>query len=129
MILLDTHALAWLTIEPERLSRRAASAIRRAANGGGVCISAISLWELALLTTRGRLRYSGTVESFVMEATSKVAIRPITLSVAVLATQLPADYPQDPCDRIIGATALSEGMTLITKDSQIRECLQIETIW
>jgi len=71
----------------------------------------------------------GTVQSIVAEVSAKVAIRPITVEIAVLATQLPADYPQDPCDRIIGATALSEGMTLITKDSRIRECLQLPTIW
>jgi PIN domain nuclease of toxin-antitoxin system len=53
MILLDTHVLAWLVADPARLSRSAASAIRRARANQGIGIAAISLWELALLFSRG----------------------------------------------------------------------------
>jgi PIN domain nuclease of toxin-antitoxin system len=111
------------------LSRRASNAIRRAAQGTGVAISAISLWELSWLATHGRLEIAGTVEAYVAEVTSRVAIRPITVKIAVLANQLLSDYPGDPCDRLIGATALSEGMTLVTKDSKIRTCKQVATVW
>jgi PIN domain nuclease of toxin-antitoxin system len=129
VILLDTHVLVWATSEPARLSRRASDAIRRAAQGTGIAISAITLWELSWLATYGRLEIAGTVESYVAEVSSRVAIRPITVKIAVLANQLPPDYPGDPCDRLIGATVLSEGMTLVTKDSKIRDCKQIATIW
>ena len=60
---------------------------------------------------------------------SGVSVRPITPMVAALATQFPEDYPRDPADRIIGATARAEGMTLITRDDQIRECKLLKTIW
>lgn len=129
VILVDTHILIWATSDPRRLSRNANNAIRRAARGDGIAISAISLWELSWLATHGRLETAGTVESYVTEVTSRVAIRPITVKIAVLANQLPSDYPSDPCDRIIGATALSESMTLVTKDSEIRACKQISTVW
>ena len=129
MILLDTHVLVWLTAEPGKLSKQARSAIRRAARAGGIAISAITLWELAWLATHGRLETIGTVEDYVQEVTSRVAIRPITVKVAVLANQLPADYASDPCDRLIGATALAEGIALVTKDVKIRSCKQIRTIW
>jgi PIN domain nuclease of toxin-antitoxin system len=49
--------------------------------------------------------------------------------VAALANQFPADYSSDPCDRLIGATALAEGMVLITKDMKIRDCKQLQTLW
>jgi len=55
--------------------------------------------------------------------------RPVTVKVAVLANQLPADYSGDPCDRLIGATALAEGIALVTKDTRMRACRQIKTIW
>lgn len=127
MILLDTHALIWLVNDPVRLSQKASEAIREA--GGGIAISAITLWEVAWLATNGRLEISQTVDAFVERIASRTAIRPITVKVAVLATQLPDTYPGDPCDRLIGATALAEGMTLVTKDRNIRSCRQVKTIW
>ena len=51
------------------------------------------------------------------------------MKVAVLANQLPADYSGDPCDRLIAATELAQGMALVTKDTRVRACQQIKTIW
>ena len=129
MILLDTHVLIWLTTEPVKLSKHARSAIRRANRSGGIAISAITLWELGWLASHGRLQVTGTVENYLEQMSSCVAIRPITVKVAALANQLPPDYPSDPCDRLIGATALAEGMTLVTKDARIRDCKQLRSLW
>ncbi len=129
MILLDTHVLIWLASEPSKLSRKAADAVRRASRGTGIGISAITLWEIAWLATHDRLEITGTVEAFVEKSSSRTAIQPITVKVAVLANQLPADYSSDPCDRLIGATALADGLSLITKNTEIRSCKQIRTIW
>jgi PIN domain nuclease of toxin-antitoxin system len=129
MILLDTHALVWLTIEPAKLSAKATDAIRASGEKGGLAISAISLWELAWLATHGRLAFTGTVEAFVAKVSSRTAILPITARAAILANELPPSYSSDPCDRLIGGTALTEGLELVTKDRTIRNCKQIKTIW
>jgi PIN domain nuclease of toxin-antitoxin system len=129
VILLDTHVLVWLTSEPARLSRQASGAIRRATRAGGLAISAITLWELAWLASHNRLEITGTVESYLEQVCSRVAIRPLTVKIAALANQLRSDYSGDPCDRLIGATALAEGVALVTKDVRIRGCKQIQTIW
>jgi PIN domain nuclease of toxin-antitoxin system len=129
MILLDTHTLIWLKVEPIKLSARASEAIRLARREDGLAISAISLWEMAWVATHGRLSFSGTVDAFVERITAGIIIRPITAMIAVLANRLPSTYPGDPSDRLIGATAMSEGIALITKDRTIRSCKQINTIW
>jgi PIN domain nuclease of toxin-antitoxin system len=129
MILLDTHTLIWLARDHSKLSKAAADAIRISDQSGGLAISAMTLWELAWLATHARLNLKEPVDDFVEELTSRTAIRPITPRIAVLANQLPATYPGDPCDRLIGATALSEGIPLVTKDRTIRSFKQIKTIW
>ena len=131
MILLDTHVLAWLVAQPERLSRPAASAIRRARASDGLGIADITLWELAFLFARGILRSHGTVENTVRNLVSRagVNVKPITAEIAALATQFPDDYPKDPVDRLIGATARAEGIALITRDQRIRSSPLLKTIW
>lgn len=112
-----------------RTCKTAGAVIRRAHRAGGIAISAITLWELAWLVGHGRLQVTGTVEAYLEEVSSRVAIRPITAKVAVLANQFPTNYSSDPCDRLIGATALAEGMVLVTKDRKIRDCKQLQTVW
>ncbi len=129
MILLDTHVVIWIASDPEKLSRNASEAIRHANREGGIAISAVTLWELAWLMTNRRLEIAGTVEAFVEEIAKRFAVRPITPKIAVLATQLPDSYPKDPIDKLIGATALSEGMSLVTKDREIRAGKIVKTIW
>jgi PIN domain nuclease of toxin-antitoxin system len=129
VILLDTHVLLWLAREPAKLSTKARDAIQAAHQEGGVAISAMTLWELAWMATHGRVATAGTVEAFVESISSRTSVRPITAKIAVLANQLPASYSTDPCDRLIGATALAEGIALVTKDRNIRSCKDIKTLW
>jgi len=123
--------LIWLAVEPARLSRRAASAIRRARSSGGVSIASITLLELAGFFAKGRLRAAGTIEAGIrlfLEATG-AAIQEISPEIAALATQFPDDYPRDPADRLIGATARALGLPLATRDEAIRASPLIRTIW
>lgn len=129
MILLDTHALVWAVAAPNRLSRTAEAAIRRARAKDGVAISAITLWELANLVARGRIQAYGTVEASLRLLSEGVTVRPLTAEIAALATQFPDDYPRDPADRIIGATARAEGLVLVTHDERIRGSPLLKTLW
>jgi len=129
VILLDTHVVAWAAGDPKRLSRDATSAIRRARRGDGLAVSAITLWELALLVAYGRVQVFGSVETSVRALTEDMTVIPITPEIAALATQFPDDYPRDPADRIIGATARAEGLTLITRDEKIRRSPLLRTVW
>lgn len=131
MIILDTHVLVWLVTQPEKLSRPAASAIRRARVSDGLSIADVTVWELASLFARGTLQSHGTVENTVQNLLhrSGVTIKPITSEIAALATQFPHDYPGDPVDRLIGATARAEGLALVTRDENIRKSPLLKTIW
>jgi len=129
MILLDTHVLVWMVADSKRLSKSALGAIRAAQREGGLGISAISLWELAWLVGRGRIQAYGTVEASVRLLIEGVIVRPITPEIGALAAQFPEDYPRDPADRLIGATARFEGVRLITSDAGILKSPLVRTVW
>jgi len=131
VIFLDTHVLVWLASDEDRLSRPAASAIRRARASDGLAISDIVIWEVAFLFARGILRTHATVEATVEKLITNtgVIVRSINSQVAAIAAQFPDDYPKDPIDRLIGATALAEGLPLVTLDERIRKSPLLKTIW
>jgi PIN domain nuclease of toxin-antitoxin system len=129
MILLDTHIAIWLAAEPNRLSKHAKDAIRAARIQGGLAIAAITLFELAWLAENGRIETTLSVESFVRLCASKMTVLPITPEIAARAVSFPDPYPKDPQDRLIGATALVEGMQLVTRDNLIKKSGMIPIIW
>jgi PIN domain nuclease of toxin-antitoxin system len=131
VILLDTHALVWLVAEPARLSRAATDAIRRARSTGGLAVASITLWELAILLVRGHVRGHGTVDMSIRQVVdaARVSVREITPVIAALSTQFPDDFPRDPADRLIAATARADGLTLVTRDERIRASALVKTVW
>jgi len=129
MILLDTHVVVWLAFEPDRLSKRAKEAILTARIQGGLAIAAITLLELAWLKEKGRVETTLSVESFVRQCASRMTVLPITPEIAARAVSLPDKYPKDPQDRLIGATALAEGIELVTHDKLIKKSGVVPVIW
>ena len=130
MILIDTHVVVWLALESSRLSAKARAAINEARTSGeGLAICDITLLELATLTSKGRIRLSISLESFLREVETRFIVLPITSRACVRALRLPPSYPKDPADRMIGATALVEGLSLVTADGEIRRSKAIPTVW
>ena len=130
MILVDTHVVVWLAFAQDRISRKAKTAIDAARkDADGLAISDITLFELATLTSKGRVRLDISLESFLQEVESRFVVLPITGRVCARAVGLPPSYPKDPADRIIGATALVEGLSLLTADREIRKSKVVRTIW
>lgn len=130
MILLDTHVVIWLASQSEKLSRLAASAIENAREEhGGIAISAITMYEIAMLAAKGRIGVQTSVESFLEEIENQFVVKPITGRICATTTTLPDSYPRDPMDRLIGATAIVEGLTLITADIAIQKSKALPTLW
>jgi PIN domain nuclease of toxin-antitoxin system len=77
----------------------------------------------------GRIQGYGTIEASVRLLIDDVTVRPSTPEIAALAAQFPADFPRDPADRLICATARAEGLPLITHDEKIRKSPLLNTVW
>lgn len=116
MILLDTHVLVRYLAGDIRLGKRAVASIDRALHGDELFVSAITFWELAMLVGKGRLELETSVSVFRTFATRQgIQEEPIDGVVGIEAAELP-DSHGDPADRILVATALLRGLTLVTAD-------------
>jgi PIN domain nuclease of toxin-antitoxin system len=130
VILVDTHVVLWLTSDPAKLSRKARIAIEEARkNGEGLAICDITLLELTMLASKGRIHLGISLESFLQDVEARFVVFPTTGRACARAMGFPAAFPKDPADRIIGATALVEGLSLITADREIHRSKVVHTIW
>jgi PIN domain nuclease of toxin-antitoxin system len=129
VILLDTHILVWLALDPSHLSQPAVLAIQNARSNGGLAISDLSLFELAHLIVRGRIQITGSMEPFLHEIETRFSVKYVSARIAAIAAQLSEAYPRDPIDRLIGATSIAEGIPLVTADERIRNSGEVQTIW
>jgi PIN domain nuclease of toxin-antitoxin system len=130
LILLDTHVVVWLASGDARISRSAQAAIDEARTGiRGLAISDFTLFELSLLFRKKQFTLAVDPESFLSEVEHRFVVLPVTAKIALQAFDLPARYPNDPVDRIIGATALIEDIPLLTADRAIRKSRAVRTIW
>ena len=130
LILLDTHVVIWLAQDYERISPAAQSAIQNARKKErGMAVSCITLLEIARLAAHGRIRLTPDAETVLAEVENRFIVFPITRNIALQAFKLPDGYPNDPVDRVIGATALIEDIPLLTADREIRKSGVVSTVW
>jgi PIN domain nuclease of toxin-antitoxin system len=128
VIVLDTHAWVWWVADRPRLSRKARAAIE---GDGRLAISGISLWEVATLVSKGRLRLDRDPTDWLTQASALPGLEvvPIRPPIAVLSTQLGRAFPGDPADRLVVATAILEAAPLVTKDERILGYQGVRAIW
>ena len=100
---------------PERIRE-----VLKSPEAKGVC--SISLLELAILHRLGRVEFEGTLPQFFAAGlSSDVQVLELTAAIAVKTNELPKDFPGDPFDRTIVATASVLNLTLITADPALRD--------
>jgi PIN domain nuclease of toxin-antitoxin system len=115
-LLLDTHVLLWWLADDRRLkpSERRAIADRDSL----VCVSAVSVWEIAIKRGLGRLDIDIEVLEREMEAGGLIEL-PIRWRHAKSTASLPYHH-DDPFDRLLVAQAQSEGLVLVSYDAAFR---------
>ena len=118
-VLMDTHVVVWLMGRVQRLGRGARGLIDTAADADAALVSAFSFWEVAMLVQSGRLLLAEAATGW-RQRVVELGIQevPVSGDIGILAAGL-ADFPRDPADRIIAATAILQRATLITADSSI----------
>ena len=129
MILLDTHTWIWWVNDITKLSESTEQIINKAAAEKNIYISSISVWVVALLVGKNKLKLNMDVATWISysEGLSFVTFVPVNNRIALRSVALPLH--SDPADRLIVATALHLGSSLVTKDKKLEAYGGVKTVW
>ncbi len=130
MILLDTHTWIWSHSATKLLSDNVKKLIKKTQTDQRA-IASISIWEFAMMVTKGRINVKIDPKRWLNNAIGKSGLRVIELTpeIAMESCNLPGDFHKDPADRIIVATARTHNLTLLTKDRKILEYSHVTAMW
>lgn len=131
MILLDTHIWLWWLHTPEQLSDRARTLLTIGENQNALIVSAISVWEIAVKYSAGKLPLPLAINEWFAIAQTRpgITIEPLDPLDAIASTQLPGDFHKDPADRMLVAVAYRCDIELITCDQKILNYPHVKTLW
>jgi PIN domain nuclease of toxin-antitoxin system len=119
-ILLDTHAFIWaVDAQLHRFSANSQAQINAALQQQQLYLSAISLWEVAMLCANNRLRFSLSADDWLTQAITRSGIRVVPLDIPIATLSSTLGIHGDPADRLIVASAICQKMLLCTQDAKI----------
>jgi len=118
--LIDTHIWLWMVGDPQRIPAHIQPIISDAENYP-LCLSSISVWEVAKKVSLGKLDMSIPIRDWVMKATRPqfIDLLPLSVDVSLESTMLPGNFHRDPADQMIVATARCFDLILLTADQKI----------
>jgi PIN domain nuclease of toxin-antitoxin system len=122
LLILDTHIWIWaINGNVDRLSTEGLKAIETASQNNQLGVCAISVWEVGMLESKGRVQLGKVCLDWVRDALSAPGLRllPLTPEIAIESSRLPGGLHGDPADRILAATSRIMKATLVTKDLKL----------
>lgn len=121
MYILDTHALLWLLFEPDKLGKNTLSILSNPLTD--VRLSVVSLWEISLKYSLGKLTLQGVTPDQILKAVVESGIKFLDLSPETTAGfyNLPRQVHKDPFDRMIICQAIQNQAVLLSKDNEFMD--------
>ena len=123
-LLLDTHALLWSLVKPEKLPPAVRHAIQSAENEAYASVA--SAWEISIKVAIGKLDFDVQVLERGLAASGIQALG-ITLQHTARIARLPLHH-RDPFDRMLVAQALTESLTIVTRDRDLAK-YGVKLLW
>jgi PIN domain nuclease of toxin-antitoxin system len=129
MIILDTCAVLFDALTPDRLTETAREAIERADVARELGCCDISLWEIAMLAERGRIDVGTDIVRFLHLALTARSLHVLAITPEIAALSVSLGLHGDPADRLIAATAIHHDAELVTSDQRLRNAPRVRTVW
>lgn len=125
-LLIDTYAVIWFITEDDQLPAHIKKLIEDTTHTCFVSIA--SLWEMSIKYSLGKLDLKADLKKiFELIHQSGLTLLPITTTHILTITSLDFHH-RDPFDRLIIAQAKSEGLTLLSKDTEFKN-YNINLVW
>jgi PIN domain nuclease of toxin-antitoxin system len=121
-LLLDTHILIWWYSNDPALPSKYADLLNLAEQKGEIIhLSVMSLWEITKLTQKRRISANVSLDQWFEELEEDPGLRILPLSGRIIldSNRLGSDFPKDPMDQLIAATARCHELRLMTADDKI----------
>lgn len=127
-LLLDTHAFVWAIADPDRLSKRARTAIEEPSNT--LLVSAATAWEMAIKHRAGKWPEADILLAQHTELTRRLGAEALDISAtdAIRAGSLDWSHP-DPFDRMLAAQSLLHHAALVTRDEAFHDLRGLTITW
>jgi PIN domain nuclease of toxin-antitoxin system len=126
-LLVDTHVLIWIILNPEKLSERTVNLFLDRRNQ--IFLSIVSIWEMQIKLQIGKLSFelplSELIES--QQKVNNLQISSITTKHIYSLEGLP-NYHRDPFDRLLIAQAIVESMPVLSIDVAF-DAYPMQRIW
>lgn len=128
LLLLDTHTYVWALTDPDRLSRRARSAIETPSNA--LLVSAATVWEMAIKHRAGKWPEAEILLAQHDDLIARLGAQTVDISAAdaVRAGSLNWDHA-DPFARMLAAQSLLRQAGLVTRDAAFGELRGLSVVW
>jgi PIN domain nuclease of toxin-antitoxin system len=126
-LLLDTHTFLWFVNGDANLRMRSRQAVEDLTNER--LLSIASVWEMAIKSSTGKLRFDAPFDTFITEQLylNQIILLPMTIVHTARVIALPF-FHRDPFDRLLISQALEETLTLVSID-QIFDAYGVNRLW
>lgn len=120
----------WWFERSSRLTTAQMEVLNKAHAGPPLLVSDVTLWEIAILSSLGRLQFEIPLQEWLERATASPLVERcrITPAIAAQVAALPETFHRDPADRLLVSTARVAEAILLTADVKIIQSGLVTTL-